>query len=395
VPVPPAPAPAYAEAEAVDLRRAVHLELEIWSIPAGGAASLLDGAEGRAFHFLEGAAADEIKTALRRRKDVELLQGPRMIVPDRELAAFEAGIRGEIRPVVSEDGEHVTLDVVLGHPDVEGALRTTIILPGSGQVAMTGFPLDGDSPRELLVLLRADIQKSPLPEPIDPREMFFREAGIEGRVINIEARILEVAPETLKRVAGTAVLVEDHGARVLRAEQVLALLGKDRTGAEGVKILTAPRLTTYDGQKANISMLNQTSYVQDYDVGKAPDGSTVADPIIGVIAEGLTLEFQAKIRKDGTGIDFESTTSWADIVRPIPTFETELAGTKVTIQLPEIRVSDARHAFRLPPGAYALLGAMAAGPAEVAQLDGAKNVRCVLLRATVIKVEDLLEKEDE
>jgi hypothetical protein len=56
--------------------------------------------------------------------------------------------------------------------------------------------------------------------------------------------------------------------------------------------LTAPMLTVYNTQRANLTVVNQVSYIQDFDVEVAQT-AFIADPVIGVIQDGLTLNFRA------------------------------------------------------------------------------------------------------
>ena len=56
--------------------------------------------------------------------------------------------------------------------------------------------------------------------------------------------------------------------------------------------LTAPSLTVYNTQRANITVVNQISFVQDFDVEVAQT-SFIADPVIGVIQDGIMLNFRA------------------------------------------------------------------------------------------------------
>lgn len=138
-----------------------------------------------------------------------------------------------------------------------------------------------------------------------------------------------------------------------------------------VEVLTEPVLTVFNTQRANITVLNQTSFIQDFDVQVAQT-AFIADPSINVIQDGLVLDVRPTISYDRKFITLELQPAVADLLEPIPTFTTSLAGLTqpVTFQLPELRVSSAATTVIVPDGGSVLLG-------------GLKTVRFVDRRATV------------
>ena len=51
-------------------------------------------------------------------------------------------------------------------------------------------------------------------------------------------------------------------------------------------------MTVFNTQRANITLIDQVSFIQDFDVEVAQT-AFIADPVIGVIQDGLTLNFRA------------------------------------------------------------------------------------------------------
>jgi len=104
-------------------------------------------------------------------------------------------------------------------------------------------------------------------------------------------------------------------------------------------VLTAPRLTAYAGQRADMQIVNQTAFIQDFDV-ETVEGSLVADPIIGVLNEGSFLQFvvlPVAGHGDEAAVGLRLTSTAAR--KPIDTREVELLGSgserrPVTIQMP-------------------------------------------------------------
>ncbi len=126
--------------------------------------------------------------------------------------------------------------------------------------------------------------------------------------------------------------------------------------SERIEEISAPRLTVYDTQRANVSVMKQNSYVQDFDVEIA-QSAAIGDPIIQTIRDGIILDVRPIVSADRRFITMEMRPTVADLVRPIPTFLTSLAtGPPVTIQVPEIAISRVRTTVTMPDGGTLLLG---------------------------------------
>ena len=129
--------------------------------------------------------------------------------------------------------------------------------------------------------------------------------------------------------------------------------------------MTAPSLTVYNTQRANLTVVNQISFIQDFDVEVAQT-SFIADPVIGVIQDGLTLDVRPTVSNDRQYITMELRPTVADLITPIATFQTLLgasigafsAQSPVTIQLPEINLRLAESTVRIPDGGTILLGGL-------------------------------------
>jgi len=132
-----------------------------------------------------------------------------------------------------------------------------------------------------------------------------------------------------------------------------------------VRELTAPSLTVYNTQRANITVVNQISYVQDFDVEVAQT-AFIADPVIGVIQDGLTLDVRPTVSNDRQFITLELRPTIVDLKVPIATFQTLLGASiavfssqnPVTIQLPEIDIQVAESTVRIPDRGSLLLGGL-------------------------------------
>ena len=130
--------------------------------------------------------------------------------------------------------------------------------------------------------------------------------------------------------------------------------------------MTAPSLTVYNTQRANLTVVNQISYVQDFDVEVAQT-AFIADPVIGVIQDGLTLDVRPTVSNDRQYITLELRPTVVNLITPIATFQTLLgaatlgvvaAQNPVTIQLPEVDIQVAESTVRIPDRGSILLGGL-------------------------------------
>ncbi|MBI1852703.1 MAG: hypothetical protein HYR85_20370 [Planctomycetes bacterium] len=123
--------------------------------------------------------------------------------------------------------------------------------------------------------------------------------------------------------------------------------------------LTAPRITAHNTQQASIHVVNQIAYVQDFEVEVAQT-AFIADPVIGIIQDGLVLDVRPTISNDRKYVNLELKPTVAKLKQPIPTFTTSLGGLTqpVTIELPELEVSRAATTVMVPDGGTVMIGGL-------------------------------------
>lgn len=218
-----------------------------------------------------------------------------------------------------------------------------------------------------------------IPDPLDPLPELARRS--DAPLVTIETRVFEV-PRGSFDVSPTA----QDPVRYLTDVQVEALLRAAEKN-EKIEVIAAPRLTAFSGQDANVSAINQTSFVQDYDVETTKDGS-IADPIIGVAQEGLVLDLRPIVSANGKHITVELDGTWSTLARPIPSMEIEVLGEhKVQVQLPEISTSRLKANATMPSGGAALVGGGA-----LVNRDGVAYARMILLRVYKVDLEKIAPK---
>ena len=123
--------------------------------------------------------------------------------------------------------------------------------------------------------------------------------------------------------------------------------------------ITSPIITAFNTQRSYITVINQVSFVQGFDVDVATS-SFIANPNIGVIQEGIVLDVRPTVSYDRKYITLEIQTTVADLKRPMRTRATSLGGqtTPVTFQLPELQVSSAFTTVVVPDGGSVILGGL-------------------------------------
>jgi tetratricopeptide (TPR) repeat protein len=123
-------------------------------------------------------------------------------------------------------------------------------------------------------------------------------------------------------------------------------------------LVVAPKITAYNGARANVTVLNQVSYIQDFDVEIA-QAAQIGDPIVQTLRDGVILDITPIVSSDRKYVTLELRPTVAILNRPIATFTTTLAnGPPVTIQLPEINIRRVRTTVTLPDGGILLLGGL-------------------------------------
>ncbi len=124
-------------------------------------------------------------------------------------------------------------------------------------------------------------------------------------------------------------------------------------------VLTAPRLTIYNNQRANLTLVNQIAYVKDYDVEVAQT-AFIADPLVDIVQDGLVLDVRPTVSHDRRYVTLELRPTVAILARPIQTFVTPLAGltTNVIIELPELEYRAAATTVRVPDRGWVVIGGL-------------------------------------
>lgn len=189
-----------------------------------------------------------------------------------------------------------------------------------------------------------------------------------ARLVAVEAWFLARPGEPKESEAGLHALADSAG------EELLADTRRDT----GATMICAPHLTLFDGQQGNISILNQLSYVAEYEA--AAVGAEKPDPVVKHVDEGQVLEIRGAIG-DGGRVRLDVAAQMARIRKPIATRETPHG----PVQTPEVASERRTGAVTLEDGGWALL----AGLREQGDAGPTGRRIDVLLRTRLVNLVDV------
>lgn len=141
----------------------------------------------------------------------------------------------------------------------------------------------------------------------------------------------------------------------IQLNAILWLIKKTGRG----EILMAPRLTAFNTQRANITVVDQWAYIKDFDVQVA-QSAYIADPVIGTIQTGVVFDVRPIIANDRRYITLELRPTVANLQTPIRTFTTTLgaSGRQVTFEVPTVQLQSVESTVRLPDQGTLMIGGM-------------------------------------
>ena len=130
-------------------------------------------------------------------------------------------------------------------------------------------------------------------------------------------------------------------------------------GSQTSRILTAPRLTLFNGQRAYITVGRQTAYIQSWRPMVAQQAAAL-QPIIGFIPTGSVLDVEATVSADRRYVTLTVRPQVAELLStttvPFSVGGGIGIGTSASITLPEVEVKDLQTTVSIPDGGTLLLG---------------------------------------
>jgi type II secretory pathway component GspD/PulD (secretin) len=137
------------------------------------------------------------------------------------------------------------------------------------------------------------------------------------------------------------------------------------TKYQNSNIVNAPSLTIRSGNRGNINVLSNLTYVRDFEPEIA-QAAVIAQPELGIASEGIVLDVRAVASADRRFITLELRPTLAELIpdadgNKLPEALVSLGtpnANNVTIQLPELKIQRLRTTATIPDGATLLLGGL-------------------------------------
>ena len=188
-----------------------------------------------------------------------------------------------------------------------------------------------------------------------PSSGLFYNDGTNG---DYRGRTENIFDSSLSRIIG-AEGGATVGFSILDDDLKIGMLLRAVERSQNITIVNAPRLTIYNRQRANLSIINQIAYVKDYDTEVAQT-AFIADPLIDIVQDGLTLDVRPTVSYDRKYVTIDLQPTVATVTRPMRTFTTALGGLSqpVEIEMPEVKVQSAASTVTVPDNGWVVIGGL-------------------------------------
>jgi hypothetical protein len=169
--------------------------------------------------------------------------------------------------------------------------------------------------------------------------------------LTIETRFLTIADDVAAELE-PALRAKVHAARALQATGGAASLTVSKEQASRLiratqasvttTLITAPRLTIFNGQRAYVVVSTQKAYVADLKPIKGKDGQETYDPELASVESGVKLDVQAAVAADGKTVALRAK-PWLSRLIEIESVERGRAanGEKLVVQRPRSQTFEA------------------------------------------------------
>jgi hypothetical protein len=160
-------------------------------------------------------------------------------------------------------------------------------------------------------------------------------------------------------------------------ETVATISLEVRLETSGGQTVVAPRLVVLSGLRANVQVLQQTSYIANFAVERK-DGAALVDPVVALAEDGVRIELVPRAEPgEGGSTTLAYEVKRSRVHRPFDQHRfADLQGNPLTIQLPTFDRTEASGVRDLAPGVWGLLARLP---------DGAGGTVAVLARASTLR----------
>ncbi|MHC4959449.1 MAG: hypothetical protein ACYTGN_13870 [Planctomycetota bacterium] len=155
---------------------------------------------------------------------------------------------------------------------------------------------------------------------------------------SVHARIAKILGD-VRKAAGPFVLIETKIVKGVEDTGIPRYVSRKKLAGwlETVEVTTAPALTCRNGQRADVSVLEQVSYIADFDIEVAK-GKLIADPVVKTIDVGERISLRPFVKRIGIRVAVDALVTELTL----PMHVERIEGLDAEMQLPEIRASRCR-----------------------------------------------------
>ena len=243
-------------------------------------------------------------------------------------------------------------------------------------------------PAALRDKVKGQLEAAKDPVPAAQADAAARDAKARGE----KARGENAAKPDDVRAAGVYLSAEELD-QLLRAVQ----------GSAGSGVVTAPRITLFNGQAAYVLVATQRNYVADYTVVKQPNGETKYEPLLGLAHSGIMFWARATASADRKYATLSLQPRFTQLagLQEVPWHQQPAApagggAEALTVQRPNVLVSELRLTTNIPDGQTLLLGGLRGHfPADGARPEADAPLRnaIMLVKPTLIIQREVAPKE--
>lgn len=153
-------------------------------------------------------------------------------------------------------------------------------------------------------------------------------------------------------------------------------------------IVTAPRITLFNGQRAYVLVQSQRAYVKSLEISKDASGKISYSPDIDVVSSGVVFDASATATADRKHVTMVLRPRLSTLValRDVP-FPNSPPGENLSVQQPDVQISELRTVASVPVGKTLLLrglrGSMNLGTEGDTQASAVRDV-LVLVKPSII-----------
>ena len=147
--------------------------------------------------------------------------------------------------------------------------------------------------------------------------------------------------------------------RTLLDDRQVNLLLRATQAEQYSTIVTTPRVTLFNGQRAYVLVATEKAFVSDLKPVKGEGGKTAYDPELDTVSSGVLMDVRATVTADRKSaiLDFRPQLARLAGMKEVP-WPGRPEGSNLTVQVPELKIAEVRATVTIPNNHTLLLGGL-------------------------------------